>query len=283
MTNQECIKLFETYLKDEKNASKNTLESYMRDIRQLSEFLEESCGKSLAAAKSSQLEDYIERLRASGKSVATVSRAIASIKSFYMQLCIKQVIKNSPATSLSPEKSESKIPEIMSHEEVDRFLRQPKCIDAKGYRDHAMLELLYATGMRVSELLDMNLEDVNLDRMLVRCGESRPRVVPIHSAAVSALREYIDYVRPQMVASEEENALFVNVQGERMSRQGFWKLIKLYAKKAKIDKDITPHTLRHSFAAHMIENGADVHSVQELLGHVDLSSTKLYRNVIAQA
>ena len=281
MLDEECLELFERHLVDEKNASKNTLDSYLRDIRQLSDFLEKNTEFNLASADDKSLSAYIASLRASGKSVATVSRCIASIKNFYMQLVLKHVIKKSPAVGLSPEKAELHTPEILSNEEIHLLLSQPKCIDAKGYRDKAMLEVMYATGMRVSELLDLNVNDVNLGAEVIRCvSKNKERYIPMYHGAVKALGEYLELVRPQMIALPNEDALFVNVSGERMSRQGFWKIVKYYAKEAKIDKDITPHTLRHSFAVHLLENGADIRAIQEMLGHADLSSTQIYSQVI---
>ena len=281
MQNQDCLDIFEKYLREEKKASANTLSSYMRDIRQLASYLEEYTDVDILTATDEDLNAYISFLKESGKSVATVSRSIASIKNLYSYLGIHQYIKQSPATKLTTEKSDQKLPQILSSQEVDLLLDQPKCIDAKGYRDKAMLELLYATGMRVTELIEMNVEDVNLTASVVRChSRNKERYVPIYSAAVKALDDYIHLVRPQMLADPGDPTLFVNVGGERMSRQGFWKIIKHYQKKANIDKDITPHTLRHSFAAHLLENGADIHDVQEMLGHADLSSTQVYSQLI---
>ena len=281
MQNQECLEIFETYLRDEKNASSNTLSSYMRDIRQLAEFLETHGDIQIVSAKEKDLESYIEHLRENGKSVATVSRNIASIKNLYSYLGIHQIIKQSPATKLTTEKSVQKLPQILTSQEVNLLLDQPKCIDAKGYRDKAMLELLYATGMRVTELIDLNVEDINLSAAVVRChSRNKERVIPIYPAAVKALDDYIRLVRPQMLADPSDPTLFVNVGGERMSRRGFWKIIKFYQKKANIDKDITPHTLRHSFAAHLLENGADIHDIQEMLGHADVSSTQVYSQLV---
>ena len=169
----------------------------------------------------------------------------------------------------------------MTNEEVEALLSQPQCIDAKGYRDKAMLELLYATGIRVTELIDLNVSDVNLSGGVIRChSRGKERFIPMYHAAVKALDEYLQLVRPQMVALPDEEALFVNVSGDRMSRQGFWKIIKFYTRKANIEKDITPHTLRHSFAAHLLENGADIRAIQEMLGHADISSTQVYSNLV---
>lgn len=281
MTDAKCIEIFESYLINEKKASANTLSSYLRDVRQFSDYMQSNCVKDIIDAQEEDLAGYIDGLREKGKSVATVSRSIASLKCLYTHLTIKRYITDNPSTKLAPEKSEQKLPEILTSEEVDLLLSQPECIDAKGFRDKAMLELLYATGIRVTELIDLDLEDVNLPAGVIRCrGKDKERVIPLYPKAIKAISEYLDIVRPQMIAMPDEKALFVNVSGERMSRQGFWKLIKHYQKKAGIEKDITPHTLRHSFAAHLLENGADIHSIQEMLGHADVSSTQVYSHLV---
>lgn len=193
------------------------------------------------------------------------------------------MVESNPVLNIQVEKAEKKLPQILTGKEVELLLEQPKCIDAKGYRDKAMLELLYATGIRVSELINLNVDDVNLPGGFIKCSSNgKMRIIPLYPAAISALDVYIDKIRPKMVADLEENSLFVNVSGERMSRQGFWKIIKYYQEKAQIDKDITPHTLRHSFAAHLLENGADLRSIQEMLGHSDISSTQIYAQLVKQ-
>ena len=281
MQNTEIIELFEHYLKDEKNASANTLSSYLRDVRQLAAYLETHTDVSIENADAETLGEYISWLKENGKSVATVSRSIASIKNLYSYLFIKQIVTRNPATKLVSDKNVQKLPQILTSREVELLLEQPRCVDAKGYRDRAMLELLYATGMRVTELIDLNITDVNLGAGVVRChSRNKERVIPMYPAAIKALEDYITLVRPQMISAPDEPSLFVNVSGERMSRQGFWKIIKYYQKKAKIDKDITPHTLRHSFAAHLLENGADIHAIQEMLGHADISSTQVYSQLV---
>ncbi len=281
MQNSECIEIFETYLAKEKKSSANTLSSYLRDIRQLGDYLEIHHDTEIASANEEQLAEYIASLKSNGKSVATVSRCIASIKCLYSYLCLKQLIGENPSSKLVPDKGEHKLPQILTSREVDLLLEQPQCTDAKGYRDKAMLELLYATGIRVTELIDLNISDVNLSAGIVRChGREKERFIPMYPKAVKALDDYINLVRPQMIALPDEESLFVNVSGERMSRQGFWKIMKYYQKKAHIDKDITPHTLRHSFAAHLLENGADIHSIQEMLGHADISSTQIYSQLV---
>ena len=281
MQNSECIELFEKHLTEEKKASANTLSSYLRDIRQLGEYLDSHSENTIAEATSEDLQGYIAMLRAEGKSVATVSRSIASIKCLYTHLFIKQIITVNPAQGLIPDKSTQKLPQILTSKEVELLLEQPECVDAKGYRDRAMLELLYATGIRVSELINLDIDDVNLSAGVLRCrSKDKVRYIPLYPAAIRALSEYTEFIRPQMIAVPEEVSLFVNVSGERMSRQGFWKIIKSYQQKAHIDKDITPHTLRHSFAAHLLENGADLHSIQEMLGHADISSTQIYSQLV---
>lgn len=281
MRNAECLQLFENYLTNDKKASANTLSSYLRDIRQLGEYLDSHFESELIDATDEELSEYIAMLRGNGKSVATVSRCIASIKSLYSHLFIKQLITENPAMGLLPDKSTQKLPEILTSKEVELLLEQPECIDSKGYRDRAMLELLYATGIRVTELISLDISDVNLSAGVIRCSSrGKERFIPMYSAAVKALNDYLTLVRPQMIAMPDEQSLFVNVSGERMSRQGFWKIVKYYQKKANIEKDITPHTLRHSFAAHLLENGADIHAIQEMLGHADISSTHMYSQLV---
>ena len=281
MQNTEIIERFEHYLKDEKNVSANTLSSYMRDIRQLAAYLDTHTETDIVSADAETLAEYVLWQRESGKSVATVSRSIASMKSLYSYLFIQQIITANPATKLVTDKNTERLPQILTSREVELLLEQPRCVDAKGYRDRAMLELLYATGMRVTELIELDINDVNLGAGVVRChSRNKERVIPMYPAAIKALEDYITLVRPQMIAMPDEPSLFVNVSGERMSRQGFWKIIKYYQKKAKIEKDITPHTLRHSFAAHLLENGADIHAIQEMLGHADISSTQVYSQLV---
>lgn len=281
MKDSACLEKFEAYLQDVKKASKNTLSSYLRDVRQLGEYLSTHTDTSLDAAEEEELCDYIEWLRSNGKSVATVSRAIASLKNFYTFMLNNGYVEHNPTGKLVPDKTTQKLPQILTSKEVELLLEQPECVDMKGYRDRAMLELLYATGIRVSELISLNITDVNLSAGIIRCqSRDKIRVIPLYPAAVRALTEYINFIRPQMIAAPDEQSLFVNVSGERMSRQGFWKIIKSYQMKAGIEKTITPHTLRHSFAAHLLENGADIHAIQEMLGHADISSTQVYSHLV---
>ena len=281
MLNSECIEIFEKYLREEKKSSANTLSSYLRDIRQFGAYLDLHTDTDIVSATEDELSEYINWLKGQGKSVATVSRCIASLKCLYSYLTIRQIMAENPATKLVPDKGEHKLPQILTSQEVDLLLEQPECIDAKGYRDKAMLELLYATGIRVTELINLDITDINLAAGVIRCStRDKERLIPMYAKAVKALSDYVTLVRPQMIALPDEPSLFVNVNGERMSRQGFWKIIKYYQKKANIEKDITPHTLRHSFAAHLLENGADIHAIQEMLGHADISSTQVYTQLV---
>ncbi|WP_297289972.1 site-specific tyrosine recombinase XerD [uncultured Flavonifractor sp.] len=278
----EYLNGYERFLAEEKKASPNTLSSYLRDVRQYLNWLEEA-GISPAQAVHADVEAYTRSMTAHGKSAATVTRCQASLKSFYNWLIEIGQVGENPARGLTQTKVERKLPHILTSREVELFLEQPDPTDAKGCRDKAMLELLYATGIRVSELIGLDLENLNLSAGFIRCASrGKERIIPLYQAAVRALQNYLDRVRPQMVEHPDEKALFVNMSGERMSRQGFWKIIKHYQEKAGIQKDITPHTLRHSFAAHLLENGADLHSIQEMLGHADISSTQIYTQLVSQ-
>ena len=272
-----------TYLTEEKQASRNTVASYLRDVNQFADYLQNHRECGLRQAKAEMVRDYMDWMLGHGKSTASVTRFLASVKSFYNFLLAEGSVASNPAKGLAAAKSERKYPEILTSREVELFLDQPQCVDAKGFRDHAMLELLYATGIRVSELISLDLDDLNLSAGFIRCrSKGKERIIPLYHGAVKALQDYVKNIRPQLIADGGEEALFVNMNGERMSRQGFWKIIKCYQEKAGIEKDITPHTLRHSFAAHLLENGADLRSIQEMLGHADISSTQIYSKLINQ-
>lgn len=271
------------YLAQERRSSANTVASYVRDVSQFATYLQETEGADLENCRQEHIESYMSYMSGKGRSSASVARCLASLKSFFGYLVERKVIHTNPATGTSPVRTERKLPQILTGKEVELFLEQPQCVDAKGYRDHAMLELLYATGIRVSELISLDLDDVNLSAGFLRCSSrGKERIIPLYAGAVKALGDYVKNVRPQIVLSADETALFVNMSGERMSRQGFWKIIKYYQEKAQIKKEITPHTLRHSFAAHLLENGADLHSLQEMLGHADISSTQVYSHLVKQ-
>jgi len=280
---QQLIKMFENYLENEKHASENTVTSYVRDVRQFASYFSEKQIHNFAEVTPAVAAEYIKHLEESGKSLSTITRTVASLKCFFNLLVYRREIVQNPMKSIVPPKVKRKLPQILTGKEVDLLLSQPKTNDAKGYRDRAMLEVLYATGIRVSELISLNLSDINLSGSFIRCsGSNRERIIPLYPAAVRAVAEYINYARGQMVLNPAEPALFVNLNGKRMTRQGFWKIIKQYHAMAHISKEITPHTLRHSFAIHLLENGADLRSIQEMLGHVDISSTQFYTNLIKQ-
>lgn len=280
----DFIQAYENYLSKVKQASANTVSSYMRDIRQFSQWLQRSEDTDILSASEANISDYLTYLQSQGKSGATASRSLASLKNFYSYAVSNGFLEESPVSGdIHIQRGEKKLPQILTGKEVELLLAQPVCIDAKGFRDKAMLEVMYATGIRVTELIDLNVEDVNLDLGVIKCAKSRKsRAIPLYPAALRALNVYLRDVRHIMVADPTEQALFVNVSGVRMSRQGFWKILKFYQGKAGIEKDITPHTLRHSFAVHLLENGADLGSLQELMGHSDISSTQMYTHMINQ-
>lgn len=279
----DLIGAYENYLTKVKQASGNTIASYMRDIRQFSEWLQQWEEKDIVDATKVNISQYLTHLESEGRSGATMSRNLASLKNFFAYVVSSGFLEQTPVTDIHVDRGEKKLPQILSGREIELLLNQPVCVDAKGYRDKAMLEVMYATGMRVSELIDLDIDDVNLELGTVKCSAAKKvRTIPLYPAALRALGAYINNVRIGMLADPGEKALFVNVSGVRMSRQGFWKILKHYQQTAHIDKEITPHTLRHSFAVHLLENGADLGSLQELMGHSDISSTQLYTHMIDQ-
>ena len=279
----DLIQAYENYLTKVKQASKNTIFSYMRDIRQFTQWLREDEKIDILDVTQLNMNAYMKYLEKEGKSGATMSRSLASLKNFYVYLVSSGFMEKNPVTDIHVDRGEKKLPQILNGREIELLLAQPVCVDAKGFRDKAMLEVMYATGIRVSELIDLNLEDVNLDLGVIKCNSTKKsRAIPLYPAALKALSVYIHDVRSGMIAEANETALFVNVNGSRMSRQGFWKILKHYQATAHIEKEITPHTLRHSFAVHLLENGADIDSLQELMGHCDISSTQLYTQMVNQ-
>ena len=279
----DLVQAYENYLVKVKQAPGNTTASYMRDIRQFASWLKITHDLEVVDATQLNIGQYMEHLGNIGKSGATTSRSLASLKNFYAYLVSSGFVENTPVTDIRVERGEKKLPQILTGREIELLLAQPACIDAKGFRDKAMLEVMYATGIRVTELIDMNIEDVSLDLGVIKCNSAKKnRAIPLYPAALRALSDYIRDIRSSMLADPEDPALFVNVNGARMSRQGFWKILKHYQAAAHIEKEITPHTLRHSFAVHLLENGADIGSVQELMGHCDISSTQMYTQMINQ-
>lgn len=277
---EALIKEYMNFLEKDKQLSLNTLQSYKRDIEQYLTYLQQMNLNNISNTNKATIITYLLYLQKKGRATSTVSRNLASIRSFYQFIAKNNAIDHDPTSDLESPKVEKKLPQILSTQEVELLLEQPKCKDLKGYRDKAMLELLYATGIRVSELISLDLSDINLQSRYIRCNKGpRERTIPIGSIAAEALQEYIDKARVHLVTDSSNEALFVNINGGRLTRQGFWKIIKLYKNQAKINKDITPHTLRHSFAAHLLENGADLRSIQEMLGHSDISSTQIYTQI----
>ena len=275
----DLIKAYENYLAKVKQASANTISSYMRDIRQFAEWLD----VDVLDATQQNISNYLQFIEQDGRSAATVSRSLASLKNFYAYLVSSGFCEKTPVTDIRVKRGEKKLPQILTGREIELLLAQPVCVDPKGYRDKAMLEVMYATGIRVSELIDLDIDDVNLELGAIKCNSAKKsRAIPLYPAALRALTVYIRDVRESMLAAADETALFVNVNGSRMSRQGFWKILKHYQESAHIEKEITPHTLRHSFAVHLLENGADIGSLQELMGHSDISSTQMYTQLINQ-
>lgn len=279
----DLVHAYENYLTKVKRASANTISSYMRDICQFANWLRESEGADVVDASQLNIRDYLTHMDRDGRSGATVSRSLASLKNFYTYVVSAGFLEHTPVVDIHIDRGEKKTPQILTAREIELLLAQPACVDAKGYRDKAMLEVMYATGIRVTELVKLDITDVNLDMGLIKCtGSKKSRAIPLYPVALRALTAYLDNVRSSMLADSNEQALFVNVSGVRMSRQGFWKVLKHYQATANIDKEITPHTLRHSFAVHLLENGADLSSVQELMGHSDISSTQVYTQMINQ-
>jgi integrase/recombinase XerD len=280
---KKLIHEFINYLSVERGLAMNTLESYGRDLRQYSEFLEaeDEAEGDLDSVTRATIVNYLMYLQSQGKATATIARRLAALKAFYQFLVRENRIGSDPTANLESPKLEKRLPKVLTVAEVERLLGQPDPTQPAGIRDRAMLELLYATGIRVSELVSLDEADVNLEMGYIKCSGkgSKERIVPLGSLAIQSCRDYLTSARNRLVRDREEKALFVNHHGHRLTRQGFWKIVKKYADDAKIEKEITPHTLRHSFATHLLENGADLRSVQEMLGHADISTTQIYTQV----
>ncbi len=272
---------YTSFMTNVRHKSTNTVESYKRDVTQYITYLGESGIKDASMATKTTILSYLLFLQKKGKASSTVSRTLASLRSFYMFMMQKGSVASNPTLNLEAPHVEKKTPQILAGGEVEKLLEQPDISDNKGIRDKAMLELLYATGIRVSELINLDIADVNIPMSFIICrGGKKERIIPMGKKAKDALDSYVKNSRAYMIRDENETALFVNCSGVRLSRQGFWKLIKYYRNQANINAEITPHTLRHSFAAHLLENGADLHSIQEMMGHADISSTQVYSRVI---
>ncbi len=270
------IKLFLEFLQKDKKLSDNTLQSYKRDITQYHDYLSKN-KMNYAKVTNEDIKNYLSELKDEGKKTSTISRNLATIRSFYQYLVRIGKIKEDPTENIQSPKIEKRVPSVLSTEEVELLLDQPKDIDLKGTRDKAMLEFAYATGMKVTEIIDLNIDDVDFNNSTVTCHSGKKeRTIPLGSLAEKALKEYTEQARPILIKNEKNKSLFVNMNGSRLTRQGFWKIVKYYKEKAHINKEITPHVLRHSFAAHLLQNGADLKSIQAMLGHSDISSTQVY-------
>ena len=276
----DYIAAYKTYLLNVKKSSSNTVESYICDVNQYSEYCT-SFGKSAEKMTSEDFHGYLDYLTALGKSEATKTRILASLRCFYKFMLSEGFCEANPTDAVKIKRTEKKLPGILDSNEIMLLLSQPDGTDYKSRRDKAMLELLYATGIKVSELIELTVSNINLQIGILHLhNEKKERIVPMYPAAVKAISNYLVNVRPVIVTDEAEDRLFTNMNGQPMSRQGFWKIIKHYAEKAGIKKDITPHTLRHSFAAHLLENGAQLKDIKEMLGHSDISSTQVYAQFV---
>lgn len=274
-------KEFENYLINDKKSSASTVESYRRDINKFISYLDTANIKDISKVNSDTIKKYTQYMLSIGQSEASVSRTIASLRCYFKFLVNKKLISLSPMTDIAQIHSSKKLPEILTNKEVITLLNQPSGTDFKSCRDKAMLELLYATGIKVSELISLQLSDINLNVGILHLRSAKSeRIIPIYPEAVKSISRYINNVRVCIVTDEDNDYLFTNMNGQVMTRQGFWKIVKQYALLAKIKKDITPHTLRHSFAAHLLENGAQLTDIKEMLGHSDISSTQIYAQIM---
>lgn len=268
---------FEQYLREVKQASENTVQSYRRDLMQMITYLEEKEIREAAKVTKTSLHGYILHMEEQGKAATTISRMMAAMKAFFNYECMQACIRRNPAESLHAPKVEKKAPVVLSVDQVSALLAQPSGQTPKEIRDKAMLALLYATGIRVSELIGIQMEDINMNIGFLVCRDGeRERTIPFGRSAKAALEEYLEHARNELLRGKGSDYFFVNCTGGAMSRQGFWKIIKYYGEKAGIEEDITPHTLRHSFAAHLVARGADMRAVQTILGHSDMATTQMY-------
>ena len=273
---EKQIKLFLEFLENDKKLSMNTLQSYKRDILQYQEYINKN-GLNFLKVSDEELNDYFEELKGLNKKASTISRNLATIRSFYQFLVRSKKIKKDPTIGVESPKVEKKVPSILTSKEVELLLEQPKDVDLKGIRDKAMLEFAYATGMRVTEIISLDITNINVIESYVTCNKgSKKRTIPLGSISLNALIDYMEKARPVLIKDEDTKALFVNVNGKRLTRHGFWKIVKHYKEQANITKEITPHVLRHSFATHLLQNGADLKAIQTMLGHSDISSTQVY-------
>ena len=278
---ERILKDFIYYLSVERGLADNTLDSYQRDLKKYLQFLKKHGINDYHGISRTHISQFLLEQKEKGLAPSTLTRNLASIRSFYNFLLREQIIQENPAAELESPRAEKKLPRVLSFKDMERLLEQPKTGEAIGLRDKAMLELLYATGIRVSELVSLSLNNVNIKMGFLRCDGkgNKERMIPLGSVAIKSLQDYLQYGRNKLIKQKDEKALFINQHGKRLTRQGFWKILKKYALKAGISTEITPHTLRHSFATHLLENGADLRSVQEMLGHADISTTQIYTQI----
>lgn len=268
--------MFRQYLTEQKANSANTRESYLRDVQNFLDFLAKLDITPLEADER-DIQSYVQHLSDLKRSSTTISRNLASVRCFYKCLIVGGLVDHNPAKAVKLEKAEKKLPQVLQGEEIELLLQQPDITEPKGCRDKAMLELLYATGIRASELINLDIQNINLRSGILYCqGSKGVRSIPIYPSAVVAVSDYIYRMRGLIAGPDSGDALFVNLNGGRLTRQGFWKIVKGYAVEAGITKEITPHTIRHSFALHLLENGASVKDIQTMMGHADISSTQVY-------
>ena len=280
---EELYTKFCNYLKSRKKVSASTLQSYKHDIHQFIVFARASGIEKIDEIDAKFIDKYLKTLQKEKLSDATIARNLSCLRTFFKYLVSSKSITFDPTISIKNKKTVHKLPSVMTDEEVEALLIQPNLMTAKGKRDKAMLEVLYATGMRVSELIALNIHDINLDVGYIITGQNtkKERFIPLYQLAIKAISDYIEFARPSLLKEETpSSALFLNASGQAMSRQGFWKIIKAYTKSAKIEKDITPITLRHSFATHLLKNGADLKTIKDMLGHSTITSTKVYAKVL---
>ncbi|WP_066257380.1 site-specific tyrosine recombinase XerD [Neobacillus drentensis] len=277
----EQLKAFLNYLFIEKGSAQNTIMAYERDLQSYLRYLKNiESVLSLNDVQRVHIVHFLRFLKEQGKSSKTLARHIASVRAFHQFLLRAKATDQDPSVQIETPRLERSLPNVLSLQEVETLMETPKLEDHFGIRDKAMLELLYATGIRVSELIGLEIDNVQLTMGFVRCNGNKERIIPIGRAAADAIKQYLDYGRPLFISmKQQDNALFLNHQGKRLTRQGFWKILKKLAKEAAIEKELTPHTLRHSFATHLLENGADLRAVQEMLGHSDISTTQIYTQV----
>lgn len=272
------------YLTSEKGLTINTLDAYIRDLGKFKKYLKKNSIEDFKSVNKTNIITYLMYMKKDKKSSSTIARSLASIRNFYQYLLDQQIVLEDPTNNLHSPKSERKLPDILTKEEVELLLSQPLLDNYKGARDKSMLELLYATGIKVSELIDLDVDNLNikLGYLYLNNDSQTERVISIGNSALKYLRYYLDNYRNTVIKRDDDEALFLNYSGNRLTRQGFWKIVKEYSKKVKLDKEVTPNTLRHSFAVHLLQDGTDIKKVQNILGHSDISTTQIYSVVINQ-